>query len=320
MPFRSSLTVCCRCLSLMNQSSRARPGLLQHGSDFKVRLKPMLYFMSTQMPDSFCLRRDNITMSSKTKLPNDFPVKHFPVRKVLVPGLRFYSSRSGSDGKGTTLNIPWWQRLVIVSGIAGITYYLVQGADHQKDIESEKVRYKEFDKAKLGGDWTLTDHHGNKRSSSDFRGHWMLIYFGFTHCPDICPEELEKLANIIKKFDEAPHLPNLQPIFITLDPERDTPAAIKDYCAEFKTPRLLGFTGTEDEIRAVAKKYRVYFGKGPRDADNDYIVDHTIIIYLVNPEGEFVNYFGRSLNADQITESVTKHIDKYNELKKVAKS
>ncbi|XP_059146380.1 protein SCO1 homolog, mitochondrial-like [Physella acuta] len=145
---------------------------------------------------------------------------------------------------------------------------------------------------------------------------FFIIYMGFTHCPDICPEEMEKLGKIVKTFDENPDLPDLQPMFITLDPERDSPSVIKDYLKDFASPRIIGFTGTEDEIREIAKKFRAYFGKGPKDSDNDYIVDHTIITYLINPKGEFVNYFDRSVKAENIIKTVTEHIKKYNELEK----
>ncbi|GFO08193.1 hypothetical protein PoB_003469800 [Plakobranchus ocellatus] len=178
--------------------------------------------------------------------------------------------------------MPFWKRLMFVSGVAGLLYYIFRDALHKKEIESEHTRYQELNKAQLGGDWTLTDHHGNKRSSTEFRGQWILLYFGFTHCPDICPEELEKLIEIVKMFDYS--------------------------------PKLLGFTGPEEDIRTVCKKFRVYFGKGERDENNDYIVDHTIIIYLINPRGEFVNYFGRSLTADSVYKSVAQHIARYNEL------
>ncbi|GFR70437.1 protein SCO1 homolog, mitochondrial [Elysia marginata] len=112
--------------------------------------------------------------------------------------------------------------------------------------------------------------------------------------------------------------PNLQPLFISVDPERDSPKVIKDYCSEY-SPHLIGFTGSEEEIREVCKKFRVYFGKGERDENNDYIVDHTIIIYLLNPRGEFVNYFGRSLSADNVYTAVAQHIARYNELQQKGK-
>ncbi|KAH9514189.1 Protein sco2 mitochondrial [Bulinus truncatus] len=231
---------------------------------------------------------------------------------------RRYSSESGDSKKkfNGTVNIPWWGRLLIVAGVGAGVYYTYCSAAHEKELDSEKYRYEEFERINMGGDWTLTDHFGNKRSSTDFRGQWIIMYMGFTHCPDICPEEMEKLGKIVKTFDENSHLPKLQPLFITLDPERDTPSVIKDYLKDFYSPRIIGFTGTEDEIKQVAKKFRAYFGKGPKDVDNDYIVDHTIVIYLINPKGEFVNYYMRSRTAEEVIQSVSKHIAKYNELEK----
>lgn len=213
---------------------------------------------------------------------------------------------------------PFWQRLLFVCSVGGVGYFLFRDAIHEKEIDSEMTRYEELGKAQLGGEWTLTDHHGKRRSASEFHGQWVLLYFGFTHCPDICPEELEKLTEIVNRFEKDPSKPNIQPLFISVDPERDSPKVIKDYCNEY-SPKLIGFTGSEDEIREVSKKFRVYYGKGERDENNDYIIDHTIIIYLLNPRGEFVNYFGRTLTADNVFTSVAQHIARYEELEQKGK-
>ncbi|CAG5136552.1 unnamed protein product [Candidula unifasciata] len=239
-----------------------------------------------------------------------------PVRISLRRRFATQSDNTGQKVEPGVVNIPFWGRLLIVSGIGGIVYYIYHNAQQIKELEKEEYRYKELKKVQLGGDWTLTDHNGNKRSSTDFRGQWVVMYMGFTHCPDICPEEMEKLSKIIENFDNDPQQPNLQPVFITLDPERDSPTVIKDYLKDFKPPRIVGFTGSDDEIREVAKKYRAYYGKGERNSDNDYIVDHTIITYLISPKGDFVNYYDRSRTAEQVTESIKRHIHKYNEIER----
>ncbi|CAL1529795.1 unnamed protein product [Lymnaea stagnalis] len=203
-----------------------------------------------------------------------------------------------------------WKLLLIVVGIGGGVLLWMQYLKKKKELRIEAGRQKYIGKAHLGGDWTLVDHHGNTRSSKDFRGQWLLIYFGFTHCPDICPEEIEKIVNVINKTDAEKNIPKIQPIVITVDPERDTPAALKEYCGEF-SPRLLGFTGTQDDILRATRAYRVYYSAGPKDDDSDYIVDHSIISYLVNPKGEFVDFFGQDKTVDQMFNLILFHIRKY---------
>lgn len=208
-----------------------------------------------------------------------------------------------------------WKTLLVVAGLGGAFAIGMHVVKKEKEEEMKKKRSKQMGKALLGGDWTLTDHHGKRRSSKEFHGQWILIYFGFTNCPDICPEEIEKIVRVINDTDKDRDLPTIQPIVITVDPERDTPEALKEYCGEF-SPRLLGFTGTIEEITAATRAYRVYFSAGPKDEDNDYIVDHSIISYLVNPEGEFVDYFGQNKTSKEIYNSIKLHISTYNQAQK----
>ncbi|XP_072003703.1 protein SCO2 homolog, mitochondrial isoform X1 [Engystomops pustulosus] len=187
------------------------------------------------------------------------------------------------------------------------------------------LRWEKREKKKLGrieqlrtiavgqGDFSLTDHNGQPCSKKDLRGNWVLMYFGFTHCPDICPDELQKLSSTVSQLDKDPSLPPVLPVFISVDPERDNIAALAKYVSEFH-PRLKGLTGTEEQIKAVAQAYRVYYSLGPRDEDNDYIVDHTIIIYLLNPDGLFTDYYNRSKSDHEIAESIKRHMKTYKSI------
>lgn len=153
-------------------------------------------------------------------------------------------------------------------------------------------------------------HRGKHRTKQDFLGSWVLLYFGFTHCPDICPDELEKLSAVVSTLDQDTSLPQIQPLFITVDPERDDVPALAQYVKDFH-PRIIGLTGTSEEVTNAGRDYRVYARAGPKDEDGDYIVDHTTLIYLISPDGLFLDYYNRAKTQEQITENVRKHIKTY---------
>lgn len=144
--------------------------------------------------------------------------------------------------------------------------------------------------AELGGPFTLTDHTGRRVSDTDFRGRFLLIYFGYAYCPDVCPTELQAIARAIDLL--GPAADRVVPVFITVDPARDDVAHMAEYVRAFH-PRMVGLTGSEAEIAAVAKAYKVYHRKAPGTAPGarDYLVDHTSFIYLVGPDGKVVTLF-----------------------------
>jgi len=183
-------------------------------------------------------------------------------------------------------------------------------------VEQSNNKLQGFQDAGMGiKPWKLTDQYGKKRSITDFKGQWVMIYFGFCHCPDICPEELEKLVDVVKGIDADKSVPDIQPIFVTLDPERDTVEYMNKYCKDFST-KLIGLTGTSQEIADVAKSYRVYYGFGDKDSDGDYIVDHTIYMYLINPDGQLMDAYQRRCKVDEIVQGSTEYMKEYRKLRK----
>lgn len=156
----------------------------------------------------------------------------------------------------------------------------------------------------IGGPFSLEDSSGKTVTDRDFRGKYMLVYFGYTYCPDVCPTTLNAVADALDKL--GPKAKDLRPIFITIDPERDTPDVIKQYTAAF-SPALIGLTGTLDQITGVAKEYRVYFAKhvtGP--GPNDYSMDHSSIIYLMGPDGRFIAPIRADESGDEMAAAISK--------------
>ncbi|MBP2298189.1 SCO family protein [Azospirillum picis] len=159
----------------------------------------------------------------------------------------------------------------------------------------------------IGGPFTLTDNQGRTVTDADFRGKYMLIYFGYTYCPDVCPTELGVMTQALDQL--GPKAETVQPVFITVDPERDTVPHMKDYVALFH-PRLVGLTGTPDQVRDAARAYRVYYAKAPqKDAKPDeYLMDHSSFIYLMGPDGKFVGVYPGGTSADKIAQDLAGRI------------
>ena len=159
--------------------------------------------------------------------------------------------------------------------------------------------------ALVGGPFTLTDQDGKQVTEQTYKGKLMLIYFGFTYCPDACPTALGVMGAALDKLDVAGD--RVMPMLISIDPDRDTPAVMKDYVGNFH-PRMAGLTGTPEQVAAVAKAYRVFYAKAPGATPDDYVMDHTSLIYLMDGEGNYLTHFGPQATPDQVADEIRKRL------------
>ncbi|HEY1433594.1 MAG TPA: SCO family protein [Stellaceae bacterium] len=156
----------------------------------------------------------------------------------------------------------------------------------------------------IGGPFQLVDQNGKTVTDADLKGKWSLIYFGYTHCPDACPTALNDISIALSEL--GPKRDAVRPVFITVDPERDTPESLKAYLMSFDAP-ILALTGTAEQVAKAAKGYRVYFAKHP-EAGGDYSMDHSSVIYVMDPEGRFTASFTHESAPEQISERLKKLI------------
>merc|ERR1711946_44187 len=204
-----------------------------------------------------------------------------------IPPTQALPKRKGYGKKGPTS----WKTLMVTAGIGGGLLGFMLYVRREKELAIQQERKRVLGKAAIGGKFNLIDHHGKPKSSDDFKGQWILIYFGFTHCPDICPDEIEKLVQVVDTTDKMENMPKVTPVFISVDPARDTVQAVAQYVKEF-SPKLVGLTGSPEQIQEVCRSYRVYFSAGPRDDD-----------------------YGQNKTAEEIVSGIVVNVSKYEKLK-----
>ncbi|KAI8048249.1 SCO1/SenC-domain-containing protein [Thamnidium elegans] len=239
--------------------------------------------------------------------------------KAIRPSNRFYSTNK-EELRAKAILGPFTLKAagVFLAVGAGLLYYFqsekkkVEQLRIQKEVEKSKTQ--SFGKPKLGGDYKLTNAENKKDfGSEDLKGKFSLIYFGFTHCPDICPEELDKMAEVVDQIKKDVGENILVPVFITCDPRRDTVDIVKEYVKDFHDD-LIGLTGTQEEVKKVAKLFRVYVSSPPDISEgSDYLVDHSIFFYLMDPEGKFLDCYSQNSKAEEVTASFKKYYYEYLE-------
>lgn len=164
--------------------------------------------------------------------------------------------------------------------------------------------------ALVGGPFSLTDHTGKRFTEKNLEGQYSLIYFGYTYCPDVCPTELQVMSAALDEMGEEAG--KVRPIFVSVDPDRDTRDVIAEYVSNFH-PRMVGLTGTAEEIATVATAYRVFYKKVPQaDKDAEYLMDHSSITYLMGPDGKFISHFAYATKPAKFVEGLRKALAQSN--------
>nr|WP_279347250.1 SCO family protein [Govania unica] len=156
--------------------------------------------------------------------------------------------------------------------------------------------------ALVGGPFSLVDQTGKRVTDQDFRGRYMLVFFGYTFCPDVCPMELSSMTeamDLLPKNIAA----KVQPIFITVDPTRDTVPVMAEFVQNF-SPKLIGLTGTEDEIKAASRAYRVYYQKSVEGTETEYLMDHSAIVFVMGPKGQYVAHFSAGVSPEMMAKKL----------------
>lgn len=187
--------------------------------------------------------------------------------------------------------------LILTAKIYDITNgFLTKGTSFGK---SENVG-----KALIGGEFLLTNQNGESIKDTDYRGKLMLVYFGFTNCPDVCPTDLARITEVMKALGDKAD--NVQPIFITVDPERDTVEKMKEYAANFY-PKLQALTGSKESIEKIASAYKVFHQKAEDQENQNYSVEHSAYIYLMGKDGQYITHFKSEQGVDEIARLIGKH-------------
>jgi len=181
--------------------------------------------------------------------------------------------------------------LLCISAIATVAFWQQSSSGHA------------YGKANIGGGFQLVDTTGHQTMEADFRGRMMLVYMGYSYCPDVCPMTLSTMSETLKLL--GPDANKVAAIFITLDPERDTPQVLHTYLAHFDK-RIIGLTGSKEAIKSAAEAYKAYYAKSSPPNTGSYLVDHSGFLYLMDKEGKYVTHFGPDVKAEDVATAIRK--------------
>ncbi len=169
-------------------------------------------------------------------------------------------------------------------------------------------RKADTDQPVIGGAFELVDQNGKPFTEKDLKGKYSLIYFGYTYCPDVCPTELQTMTQALEML--GPMASRIRPVMISVDPERDTPEVLKEYLSNFY-PGFVGLTGTPEQVRKAGQAYRVFYRKTDEKSASEYLMDHSSIVYLMDPEGRYLKHFAYGTSPEKMAEGIRKAIEKY---------
>lgn len=222
---------------------------------------------------------------------------------------RYYSSFPERNSVGVFT--PTSAAIFVAAGVGLFFYFRYEKTRLLEEREKERMN-KQYGRPQIGGPFSLTTDTGKPFTDEDLLGKWSLVYFGFTNCPDICPAELDKVTSVLDSIEKE-HGKIFQPLFITVDPVRDSQSRISRYLQDFH-PSFTGLFGSYDATKAVCKAYRVYFSTPPNaDPNGDYLVDHSIFVYLMDPHGKFVEAFGQSVGEEVVKTKINEAISQWQQ-------
>lgn len=195
--------------------------------------------------------------------------------------------------------------LVAILGLAGVLFWQVRHLGGS----AESLAVAGGGAVQIGGPFELVDQDGKTVTQADFAGRYLLVYFGYTYCPDVCPTELAAMSQALDILEErdAAAAAEVTPIFITVDPERDTVAAMADYATHFH-PRLRALTGSPQQVAEAARAYRIFYQKTEDPSASDYLMDHSSFVYLMGPDGQYVSHFTFGTEPEKMAETLQRRI------------
>lgn len=192
--------------------------------------------------------------------------------------------------------------IIVLVVLAAVSAALAGALVARSDRAAQRVAG--VGEVQIGGPLELVHHSGRRFAEAELAGSYRLVYFGYTYCPDMCPLGLLTMSEALDRL--PPDIAQkIQPIFVSVDPERDTPAVLASYVASFH-PRLIGLTGTVEEIEAVKRAWRVYARKSEESRGADYLVDHSTFTYLMGPDGRYLAHFGHGTTPEQMADRLVR--------------
>ena len=253
-------------------------------------------------------KRSATTSNKKSTVAKNKKPAAASTKKLLAAGNKRPLAISGNaKALKNGLSLTWVAAIFVAIGLAVLVYARGMHLDDTTALGPKPETVKSATNAAIGGPFSLVDEEGKIVTDIDFRGQYLLVYFGYTYCPDVCHTSLQNIADALGQMgDQAA---KITPIFISIDPGRDTPEHLKEY-ASFFHPRLRALTGKPDQIAAVAKAYRVYYArvKEENPAPEGYLMDHSSAIYLMGPDGIFQSSFPHGTDPETLAERIRKFL------------